>query len=953
MQPKKSVNNTRVLTTTIALAMAATAYAERNYLAWGNRYNPAALSSTQRGVAVTTDRRGNVAATGYNDVSGDTWYTAKYDALTGAPVWQKTLSNGIGDDRPAAIATDSEGHVIVAGFITTSKQRDFYTVKYDASTGNVIWARLYNNANQDGADEIVAVAIGADDSVVVTGKSVDNGKQEDFYTIKYNSAGTEQWAKRYSTTFPDKPRALAIAPNGDVVVTGSSRVGSSECYYTARYRGSDGLLLWDETYDNTTFNDSDVATDVAVDSAGAVIVTGSVRNTNGTYSYHTIKYPSGGGMPTWSRTYNGPGGNELDTPFVGVDADDNVLVAGTAKLDGFKTVYYGAKYNKDSSSVIWQNTTTAPAGSPANTFVDDDANDMVVDASGNMIVTGTSYVPETGDDLLTVKFDGSTGDLLWTQRLNGDADSGNDSAAAVAVDAGGNVAVVGTTDKGNQSAFSQMVTVKYNRFLLSVGDLVKGPGLTSAAFASVLNVPAVADDGTMAVRITVKDGKKLYGAILPQGAGGNVVSALQGQPAVGVANGKYATFNDPICAPNGTYAFIGKMTGVPGTEATGVWTTTFTGNLQLALQVGKQVPGLPAGTLLKSVTGITLRNGYLAALVTLKGTGVSGTNSTAIVGLTSPTVGYELMRTGRSVTFDSVMTTVKKLSIYTPPKTSPGHGRWHGDFRLVASLGLADKRTALVALGNTGLVSPLATTKGDASTVVAGAKWKTLGAPAIGSTGFYYTALAMLEQKVGGVTAATDQVLIAKTTVANTFSKLAIEGGDATGIPNGTFLSFTDPISNNQARYAFMAKAKGTGINGSNNTGIWTGVPGALDLVARTGGTATDAGGFDTAAKFLSFSSLALSGGNGGGPLFLAKIKGTGVNGKNNAGLWGTDSEGFLRQLLRNGDEMGPYTVSKFTVLSSVVGSLNNSRSFNNTGGVVALVSFSDKSKAIVRVGIP
>src|SRR5262249_36132250 len=161
-----------------------------------------------------------------------------------------------------------------------------------------------------------------------------------------------------------------------------------------------------------------------------------------------------------------------------------------------------------------------------------------------------------------------------------------------------------------------------------------------------------------------------------------------------------------------SYAFIGKMSGVSPAEATGVWTTTFNGDVQLALQVGKQVPGLATGTLLKSVSSISLRDGYLAALVTLKGADVNPTNSTALIGLSSPAVGYELMRTGRMVTVDGTPSTVKKLSIYTPPKTSPGHGRYHGSVRLVATATLADKRTALFTVTTSGAFSELPVTGG-------------------------------------------------------------------------------------------------------------------------------------------------------------------------------------------------------------------------------------------------
>ncbi len=89
------------------------------------------------------------------------------------------------------------------------------------------------------------------------------------------------------------------------------------------------------------------------------------------------------------------------------------------------------------------------------------------------------------------------------------------------------------------------------------------------------------------------------------------------------------------------------------------------------------------------------------------------------------------------------------------------------------------------------------------------------------------------------------------------------------------------------------------------------------------------------------------------GPIFLASVKGTGVNSRNNTGLWGLDSRGFIRQLLRNGDVLGDYTVKKFTLLTSVPGAFSATRSFNNAGGVTAFVSFANRPQALIFIGIP
>ncbi len=48
-----------------------------------------------------------------------------------------------------------------------------------------------------------------------------------------------------------------------------------------------------------------------------------------------------------------------------------------------------------------------------------------------------------------------------------------------------------------------------------------------------------------------------------------------------------------------------------------MWSDAFGNGLELVLREGSDVPGLPAGTKLKAVTSLSLRDGELLALLTL------------------------------------------------------------------------------------------------------------------------------------------------------------------------------------------------------------------------------------------------------------------------------------------------------------------------------------------------
>src|SRR5687768_4502378 len=68
----------------------------------------------------------------------------------------------------------------------------------------------------------------------------------------------------------------------------------------------------------------------------------------------------------------------------------------------------------------------------------DKAVKVVHDAAGDIIVTGSSDDGVTGLDMLTIKYSGADGAVLWQRRYNGPRNTGDDHVQAVAVDGSGN-----------------------------------------------------------------------------------------------------------------------------------------------------------------------------------------------------------------------------------------------------------------------------------------------------------------------------------------------------------------------------------------------------------------------------------------------------------------------------------------------------------------------------------
>ena len=133
----------------------------------------------------------------------------------------------------------------------------------------------------------------------------------------------------------------------------------------------------------------DIGVDVGVDGSGNVYVTGSSTGRGTSTDYATIKYDASGAQQ-WVAWYNGPG-NLYDNPNqLAVDPSGNVYVTGYSWA-GTDYDYATIKYDPFGSEQ-W----VARYNGPGNQY--DQAYDLAVDGSGNVYVTGYSYGSDTYND---------------------------------------------------------------------------------------------------------------------------------------------------------------------------------------------------------------------------------------------------------------------------------------------------------------------------------------------------------------------------------------------------------------------------------------------------------------------------------------------------------------------------------------------------------------------------
>lgn len=258
-------------------------YNKLGHQQWAVLYN-SITNSYDQARALTVDNSGNVYITGSSEGSGI--ITIKYSSA-GNQIWLANYFGGIGYD----IELDKYNNVYLAGYTGSAGNHNYITIKYDSS-GNLQWAKTYDGSGGDDVSQWMS--LDSTGSVYVTGYSYGGAAtRNDFATIKYNSAGIQQWVARYNGpgSSHDFVRNVALDRAGDVYITGYAYVpaGGTFDFATVKYNGITGNQQWVVLY-NGTGDSSDYGWALDVDSMNNVYVTGASFGNGTGRDFATVKY---------------------------------------------------------------------------------------------------------------------------------------------------------------------------------------------------------------------------------------------------------------------------------------------------------------------------------------------------------------------------------------------------------------------------------------------------------------------------------------------------------------------------------------------------------------------------------------------------------------------------------------------------------------------------------------
>jgi uncharacterized delta-60 repeat protein len=299
--------------------------------------------------------------------------------------------------------------------------------------------------------KIVAVGFAGSDSAFSGDLAIARYKRDGSLDAAFGDGGvvvTDFFGGR------DEASAVAVQPDGKIVVVGTARAGANPDFAVARY-DRDGTL--DATFGSggtvTTdiSGEFDQATGVALQANGRIVVVGETRGTTAGIDFAVVRYRRDGRLDTAF----GDGGIVI-TDFAGGDdsahavalrPDGRIVVAGVTEGAGPRSDFALACYHRDGSlNAAFGNggrVTTDFAGSADSTDI---ANALAVLPNGKIIVAGTAHSTSASMDFALARYrsDGRLDRRFGSGgRVTTDFFGNFDIGTAVAVDSHDRILVAG------------------------------------------------------------------------------------------------------------------------------------------------------------------------------------------------------------------------------------------------------------------------------------------------------------------------------------------------------------------------------------------------------------------------------------------------------------------------------------------------------------------------------
>ena len=330
---------------------------------------------------------------------------------------------------------DNGGNLITVGNVLQGPgDADILVTKYSPG-GALSWQESYDGP-AGGLDYGLTLITDNQGAVYVAGVVTDTTGFYDMMLLKYSSAGTLQWSRRWggSAGLHDAPTVLYLDGSGNLIVAGVTYSVANLTDWVIMKLNSSGSPQWAKTYDYNNLYEIPVR--IEEDSTGQIVVSGFSQS--GFTSWDMAQIPfaaSDGSLGTESR--QGISGIDLDRPVrVAHNEADELFIAGNAPGGGDKTlniIKLDAEFE-----IAW-------TASHAQSGYDLSVRSVGVDEENRVFVAATAAPSSGSKHAMLLSFD-EEGELRWERPWRSLAPGGSAEARAMRVAPSGNVAMACVTD---------------------------------------------------------------------------------------------------------------------------------------------------------------------------------------------------------------------------------------------------------------------------------------------------------------------------------------------------------------------------------------------------------------------------------------------------------------------------------------------------------------------------
>lgn len=240
--------------------------------------------------------------------------------LDGNVLWEFNFGDNGKKNYPQDIQQTTDGGFIITGWTTgwgNTIYNSSFLLKVDV-LGNEQWHKIYGGGSSTNQRDAFSVDLTDDNGYIFSGSFYQGlATRQDINVIKTDSLGNIIWNKIYGTVEDDAYGYITkYGSTGDYILAAGIDIAPGNILddfqaYIARIKGTDGSIIWVDTFGIITngTNDAFQSNAIVLDNGDIVgIGVTHFSSSGGGLDAWLVKY-DGNGNRLWKRTFNKNGGN--------------------------------------------------------------------------------------------------------------------------------------------------------------------------------------------------------------------------------------------------------------------------------------------------------------------------------------------------------------------------------------------------------------------------------------------------------------------------------------------------------------------------------------------------------------------------------------------------------------------------------------------------------------------